>query len=107
MKNAFIHHVYFWLNNTASTTDLDKLIAGLNKLSAVKTIQQFHIGVPANTNRAVIENTYAVSWLLTFENDADQASYQTDPDHLAFVAECSPLWSKVIVYDSIDATASI
>ena len=107
MKNAFIHHVYFWLNNTASTADLDKLIAGLKKLSAVKTIQQFHIGVPANTNRAVIENTYAVSWLLTFENDADQASYQTDPDHLAFVAECSTLWSKVIVYDSIDAAASI
>jgi hypothetical protein len=41
--------------------------------------------------------------LLTFKNDADQASYQIDPDHLAFVAECKSLWSKVIVYDSVDA----
>ena len=41
--------------------------------------------------------------LLTFENDMDQASYQIDPDHLAFVAECSYLWSKIIVYDSINA----
>ena len=103
MENEFIHHVYFWLNHPQSSSDRDKLIAGLRKLSAVKTIQQFHIGVPANTNRAVIENSYAVSWLLTFNNDADQASYQTDPDHLAFIAECAALWSKVVVYDSIDA----
>ena len=103
MKNAFIHHVYFWLNDPTNTIDRDKLIAGLSKLSAVKTIQQFHIGLPADTNRTVIENTYSVSWLLIFENDVDQASYQIDPDHLAFVAECSSLWSKVIVYDSINA----
>ena len=101
MKNAFIHHVYFWLNNTASTADLDKLIAGLKKLSAVKTIQQFHIGVPANTNRAVIENTYAVSWLNVFLSAEDQDVYQTHPLHLKFIEECSHLWSKVKVYDSI------
>jgi hypothetical protein len=103
MENMFIHHVYFWLNNPTSSSDRDTLIAGLRKLSSVKSIHQCHIGVPANTNRPVIDSTYAVSLLLTFKNDADQASYQTDPDHLAFVAECKSLWSKVIVYDSVDA----
>ncbi len=103
MENVFIHHVYFWLNNPTSTTDRDKLIAGLRKLSSVKTIQQCHIGIPADTNRSVIDSSYAVSLLLTFKNDEDQASYQVDPDHLAFVAECKSLWSKVIVYDSVDA----
>ena len=107
MKNVFIHHVFFWLKNTGNIEDRNNLVEGLQKLSKAATIQQFHIGLPADTNRAVIENTYSVSWLLTFENDVDQASYQIDPDHLAFVAECSSLWSKVIVYDSIDAAASI
>ncbi|HEY6975976.1 MAG TPA: Dabb family protein, partial [Chitinophagaceae bacterium] len=63
---------------------------------------QFHIGIPAPTNRAVIENTYSVSWFLLFENKEDQDSYQVDPIHLNFVKDCSHLWSKVVVYDTID-----
>ena len=102
MKDTFVHHVYFWLKNKDSKEDRDKLIAGLKKLSAVKTIKQFHIGKPAATNREVIDTTYAVSWLVFFDNGADQASYQTDPIHLKFVEECSALWTKVIVYDSVN-----
>jgi stress responsive alpha/beta barrel protein len=98
----FIHHVYFWLRNESSEEDKAKLIEGLRKLSTVKTIQKFHIGLPAATNRDVIERSYSVSWLLFFDNPADQDSYQTDPIHLKFVEECSMLWKKVVVYDSVD-----
>ena len=101
-NKTFIHHVYFWLNNPESKEDRDKLIEGLKKLSKVKTIGSFHIGLPAATNREVIERSYAVSWCVFFKNPADQDSYQTDPIHLNFVKECSSLWTKVIVYDSID-----
>lgn len=103
LQNTFLHHVYFWLKNPGSKEDRAQLIAGLQKLSKVSTIRQFHIGQPADTNRDVIETSYAISWLLLFDTAADQASYQTDPIHLQFVAECSPLWSKVVVYDSVDA----
>jgi len=102
MQNVFIHHVYFWLKNPGNTEDEKKLAEGLRKLSAVKTIKQFHIGKPADTNRDVIERTYAYSWLALFDNGADQASYQTDPIHLKFVEDYSHLWEKVIVYDSVD-----
>ena len=102
MKNIFVHHVYFWLKNPDNKEDLDKLVAGLKKLSAVKTIKQFHIGKPAATSRLVIDGSYAISWFTLFDNKADQDSYQTDPIHLKFVEECSPLWQKVIVYDSVD-----
>lgn len=101
-KNIFIHHVYFWLKNSSNEDDLLKLRQGLEKLSAVTTIQSFHIGKPAATNRDVIENTYSVSWLLLFKNKEDQDSYQIDPIHLRFVEECSHLWSKVVVYDTVD-----
>ena len=102
MKDLFVHHVYFWLKNPGNKEDLDKLIAGLRKLSAVKTIKRFHIGKPADTNRDVIDHSYALSWLALFDNGADQASYQTDPIHLKFVEECSALWQKVVVYDSVN-----
>jgi len=101
-NKTFIHHVYFWLKNPKSSEDQAKLIAGLRKLAKVSTIQKFHIGLPAKTNRDVVENTYSVSWLLFFKNKADQDKYQTDPIHLKFIEECSPLWEKVIVYDSED-----
>ena len=102
LNNIFVHHVYFWLNNPNSKEDSDALIAGLTKLSSVQTIQQFHIGQPASTSREVIDVSYSVSWLLIFKNKEDQDSYQVDPVHLNFVKECSHLWSKVTVYDTID-----
>lgn len=102
IENKFIHHVYFWLKNGGNKADQAKLVEGLQKLSKVATIKTFHIGVPANTNRDVIDTSYAVSWFVLFDNAADQDSYQVDPIHLKFVEECSHLWSKVIVYDTVD-----
>jgi hypothetical protein len=102
-KNMFVHHVYFWLKNPGNKEDFSKLVNGLEALSKVGTIKMFHIGKPADTNREVIDRSYAVSWMCIFENAADQESYQKDPIHLKFIADCSSLWSKVVVYDSIDA----
>ena len=101
-KGMFIHHVYFWLKNSGNQEDKGNLIKGLKKLSKVKTIKDFYIGQPATTRREVIDSSYDLSWLLFFDNAADQDSYQTDPVHLKFVEECSSLWTKVTVYDSIE-----
>lgn len=102
MKNIFIHHVYFWLKNNGNINDRDKLVAGLTKLTQLASIKQSHIGVPASTSRGVIDNSYDVSWLLLFDDEKAEANYQTDRMHFKFIEECSSLWSKVIVYDTID-----
>lgn len=103
-QDLFIHHVYFWLANPASQADHAALLAGLQALSKTPTIQQFHIGVPAATNRDVIDNSYAFSWLVVFANQADHDTYQnTDPIHQHFIASCKHLWNKVVVYDSVQA----
>lgn len=103
LSDKFIHHVYFWLNNPDSQEDLAALVAGLKKLASLDLIKSYHIGVPATTNRGVVDRSYAVSWLAVFATAEDQESYQTAPRHLEFVAECSPLWTKVVVYDSVGA----
>lgn len=102
MKNIFIHHVYFWLNNPGNAEDRAKLVEGLRKLAKVKTIRKFHIGQPAPSDREVVDGSYAISWMVIFKNKADQDSYQVDPIHLDFVKNYAHLWSKVIVYDSVD-----
>ncbi len=103
LKNTFIHHVYFWLKDPASKEDLQQLVAGLEALGKVPEIKMFHIGYPAPTDREVIDNTYQVSWLNVFETAADQDTYQSHPLHIKFIEECSHLWSKVKVYDSVQA----
>lgn len=101
-KNGFIHHVFFWLKNPESKEDLKQLLEGLNQLSKVSAIKDFHIGKPAHTNRNVIDNTWSVSWLLLFDDSGDQDIYQTDPIHLKFIKDCSYLWNKVLIYDTVN-----
>jgi hypothetical protein len=101
---VLIHHVFFWLKNPGSKADRGQLIAGLNTLKAVEVIQQIHIGVPASTEkRDVVDNSYDVSELMVFKSVEDQKRYQDHPLHLQFVKDCSHLWRKVVVYDSISA----
>lgn len=97
-----VHHVFFWLKNPDSKEDLQKLLAGIRTLSAIKTVRAVHVGVPASTEkRPVVENSYSASELLMFDSVEDQNAYQVHPLHQRFIEECSSLWSRVVVYDSI------
>ena len=99
-----IHHVFFWLKNPDSKEDLARLLAGIRSLAQIETVRGIHVGVPASTEkREVVENSYSASELLTFDDVAGQNAYQVHPLHQQFVADCSHLWSKVVVFDSISA----
>ncbi|MHC6647346.1 Dabb family protein [Alteromonas sp. HB246098] len=106
MKNSMLppilHMVYFWLNNSGSNEDRAKLVAGLESLKAIPQIHSLHIGVPANTlKRDVIDNSFDVSELMFFESVEAQNEYQSHPIHKQFVEQCSGLWRKVVVRDSV------
>ncbi len=103
-NRQLIHHVFFWLKNPGSKSDLEKLLEGLRTLAKIETVKSIHIGVPADTEkRSVIESSYAASELLFFDDLAGQNTYQDHPIHQNFVKSCSHLWDKVVVYDVIDA----
>jgi hypothetical protein len=102
-KKQLCHHVFFWLKNPDSKEDLNKLIEGLKTLRKIETIKKFHIGVPASTEkREVVDNSYQVSELMFFDDVEGQNVYQVHPIHEKFIKDCGHLWSKVVVYDSID-----
>ena len=94
MKNSMLppilHMVYFWLNNPGSNEDRAKLIAGLESLKAIPQIHSLHI-----------DNSFDVSELMFFESIEAQNEYQSHPIHKQFVEQCSDLWRKVIVRDSV------
>lgn len=102
-KKQVVHHVFFWLKNRDSKEDLAKLLEGLKTLEKIESIKKMHIGVPASTEqRPVVDSSYSASELMFFDDVAGQEAYQVHPIHKKFVEQCSHLWEKVIVYDSID-----
>ncbi len=102
-KPMLIHHVFFWLKNPSSKEDQAKLVEGVKTLSKIETIRQLHVGVPAETEkRPVVDNSYAVSELIFFDDVAGQNIYQDHPIHKKFIADYAHLWEKVIVYDALN-----
>jgi hypothetical protein len=103
LTGALIHHVFFWLKEPENQAVRKRFEVALRKLLKVKTIKMSHIGIPASTEkRDVVDHSYTYSYLVIFDSREDQESYQVDPIHQKFVEENSQLWSKVIVYDSLD-----
>ena len=99
-----VHHVFFWLKNRESKEDLARLLEGLRTLAKIETVRGAHFGVPASTEkRDVVDNSYSASEMLFFDDLAGQKTYQDHPIHKKFVADCSHLWERVVVYDALAA----
>ncbi|MGK7389641.1 MAG: Dabb family protein [Candidatus Cyclobacteriaceae bacterium M2_1C_046] len=102
MEN-FMHVVFFWLkqpDKKSARKEFEKHLETLTK--NIDVIKSAHVGTPAPTERSVIDNTYTYSLILGFKNKEDQDAYQGHPVHLDFVQNASPLWEKVVVYDSLE-----
>ena len=100
LKDTFVHHVHFWLNDKA---DSAKFIDGLQTLAAIKSIRDIHTGVPAATHGGPVDNSHDASLLILFNNKADHDLYDVDPIHQEFIAQYAKLCSKVVVQDSVNA----
>ena len=102
-KKQMVHHVFFWLKNPASMPDRDKLIEGVKTLKEIKTIRLLHVGVPASTEkRDVVDDSWHVSGIMFFDDEAGQQVYQDHPIHQEFIKNYSHLWDKVLVYDAAE-----
>lgn len=100
-EGPFVHTVFFWLKDPDSEADRQQLHDGLKTISEIDLIQQGYIGVPADTDRDVIDSSYDFSITFIFRNKAEEQAYQTHPTHLEFVEEHSELWKRVVVYDAV------
>ncbi|KJD36140.1 stress responsive protein [Tamlana sedimentorum] len=102
-QKEFKHTVFFWLKNPDNKKDRDVFETSLFYfIKNSKFIKTKHIGIPAQTNREVIDSSYTYSLSLSFNNKEDHDKYQNESNHHKFLEECSKLWTKVVVYDSIN-----
>jgi hypothetical protein len=88
------------LKNPDSLDDSNKLVEGLKTLGKIDSIRKMHLGIPASTEkREVVDNSWQVSEIMFFDDEAGQKIYQDHPIHQAFVKNYSHLWDKVVVFD--------
>jgi hypothetical protein len=97
----FVHAVYFWLKDNLTDMQKDTFQRGVASLAGIETVHQAHIGVPAPTDRPIIDRTYSQALIVLFQHERDHDRYQVDPIHDRFRQECGSLWQKVVIYDSV------
>jgi stress responsive alpha/beta barrel protein len=97
----FVHAVYFWLRDDLSAADRATFEAGVRSLTSIEQVAHGWIGVPADTDRPVIDRSYSYAEVLVFKDRAAHDAYQVHPIHTQFVERCKTFWTKVLIYDSV------
>ena len=102
LNTNFVHVVYFWLHNPQNIEDRKEFEAKLNAfLETSQYAQTKFVGIPAMTDREVVDNSYTYALIVSFSSKAEEHQYQIEPAHVKFVEEAKHLWSKVVVYDAL------
>jgi hypothetical protein len=102
----FVHAVYFWLRNDLTSAQLERFAAGLESLCRIDGVRAGYIGVPAPTDRPVIERGYSRALVLVFADQAAHDAYQDHPVHDRFRKECGTFWTTVRIFDSVTEPAT-
>ena len=73
----FVHAVYFWLRKDLTPAQLEQYAAGLESLRRIDGVRAGYIGVPAPTDRPVVERGYSRALVLVFADQAAHDAYQS------------------------------
>lgn len=98
----FTHLVFFWSKDGLSPAEIADFEQGLRSLLSIRSVVDGSVGVPASTDRPLIERSYSFALMLRFKDLAAHDTYQIDPIHNTFHARCLKYWTKVVVYDFVD-----
>jgi stress responsive alpha/beta barrel protein len=101
----FTHCVFFWLKEETPREDRDKFEEGLRSLTTIPGASHATFGVPATTDRPVVERSYSYGLMVRLDDLAAHDAYQVHPVHKEFLKNCAALWSRVQVYDFVDPLA--
>lgn len=94
------HAVYFSLKDR-SPAAIAALVEGCRKhLTGHPGTLSFSVGTPASYDRQVNDRDFDVALVIVFESHAAHDAYQQAPRHDSFIAEHSPSWAKVRVFDA-------
>ena len=94
----FVHTVYFWLKPDITEEERSEFAKRASALATLPSAKHGWFGVPASTDRPVIDRTYSYGLAVVFDDLAGHDAYQVHPIHTHFL-ELKHLWTQVKIYD--------
>ena len=103
--STFYHTVHFWLRHDLSDERRQGFVAALKGLAESPNVASCRVGVPAGTDRPVVDNSFDIQLLCVFDSKDKHDAYQSPSDelHAAFINEFKDCWARVLIYDSVEA----
>jgi hypothetical protein len=96
----FVHTVYFYVKPSATQAARDQLVNDCRSyLGKIPVVKSLWAGVPANTPREVVDNSYGVGLTVVLDDVAGHDIYQEHPLHLDFIKRNKETWESVKIYD--------
>ena len=101
----FHHTVHFWLKDGLTDKQRGAFVDGCRRIAESPNVATCRVGRPAGTDRPVVDNSYDVQLLCIFESREKHDGYQSDADvvHTDFIERYKSYWTKVLIYDSVEA----
>ena len=95
------HVVFVWLKSPGSTKDRQILVEKSRELAAaIPQIRSFRWGTPVPSERSVVDDTYDLALVMSFDDRAGLEAYESHPGHIRAAKEVLlPLAWKIVVYD--------
>ena len=100
-ETLFVHSVYFWMNEDATEMQRDSFIDILRELEQIESVQALEVGVPADTPREVVDNSYDVALFVYFEDRIGHDKYQSDTIHTDAITRFEGWVDSVRIYDAL------
>ncbi len=96
----FVHVVLFWLSKNTPASARDQMRHdAVDLLRQIPTVQHVFAGIPANTPRDIVDNSYDLGLCVIFNSSADHDTYQSHPIHKKYLANYAQYWSKIQAFD--------
>ena len=89
--------VMCWLKDGASQ---EKFIEAVKNLKEIEQVQSVSVGTKLESIEPVADNSFDISFIITFKNNDDLKVYLDHPKHVEAVKNVlKPALAKVVVYD--------
>ena len=99
-----IHHVVLcWLKDPGNTTHRETIIQASKAFEDIPTVLSVSVGNVLASERELVDDSFDVGLIVTFNNKQDMEEYIAHPLHVKMVEEkLKPLVKQIAVYDIVE-----
>lgn len=97
------HIVLVWLKDPGNVQDRRRLIETSHSFRKIPGVLDVSAGTPLESERPVVDDSFDVAVIITFQSTEAMQNYETHPIHIKAVEEVlRPVTDRMVVYDFED-----